>query len=156
MVSCGYEPTAVIDGFGSLKGFWSMVRGSFSKYPDRHALNLLNEPMPHGPSSLVQITHPDRELEGDTRMTAEVLKYTLEQVEALELAPGTEHLQLEGWVPELAGEDELRKALEKAFDYRGDVTHHAQDRREDRSLHLQPLDRRYAGRLVGAVLHAQG
>ncbi|MGA7343395.1 MAG: hypothetical protein WBE72_12545 [Terracidiphilus sp.] len=55
-------------------------------------------------------------------MTAEVLKYTLEQVEALELAPGTEHLQLEGWVPELAGEDELRKALEKAFDYRGDVT----------------------------------
>jgi hypothetical protein len=55
-------------------------------------------------------------------MSAEVLKYTLEQVETLELAPGTEHEQLEGWVPELAGEDELRKALEKAFDYRGDVT----------------------------------
>ena len=55
-------------------------------------------------------------------MSAEVLKYTLEQVEALELAPGTEHEQLEGWVPELAGEDELRAALEKAFDYRGDVT----------------------------------
>jgi hypothetical protein len=51
-----------------------------------------------------------------------VLKYTLEQVEALELAPGTEHEQLEGWVPELAGEDDLRRALEKALDYRGDVT----------------------------------
>jgi len=55
-------------------------------------------------------------------MTAEVLKYTLEQVEALELAPGTEHEQLEGWVPELASEEALREALEKAFDYRGDVT----------------------------------
>ena len=55
-------------------------------------------------------------------MTAEVQKYTLEQIEALELVPGTEHQQLEGWVPELAGDDELRNALEKAFDYRGDVT----------------------------------
>ncbi len=55
-------------------------------------------------------------------MTAEVLKYTLEQVEALELAPGTEHHQLEGWVPTLASEEDLRQALEKAFDYRGDVT----------------------------------
>ncbi len=55
-------------------------------------------------------------------MTAEVAKYTLEQVEALELAPGFEHEQLEGWVPELATDDEVRAALEKAFDYRGDVT----------------------------------
>jgi hypothetical protein len=55
-------------------------------------------------------------------MTAEVLKYTLEQVEALELAPGTEHQELEGWVPELASDEALREALEKAFDYRGDVT----------------------------------
>ena len=55
-------------------------------------------------------------------MTAEALKYTREQVEALELAPGTEHEKLEGWVPEFASDDDLRKALEKAFDYRGDVT----------------------------------
>jgi len=55
-------------------------------------------------------------------MTAEVAKYTMEQIEALELAPGTEHEKLEGWVPELAGEADLRSALEKAFDYRGDVT----------------------------------
>jgi len=55
-------------------------------------------------------------------MTAEVLKYTRAQVEALELAPGTEHEKLEGWVPTVAGEEELRQALEKAFDYRGDVT----------------------------------
>jgi hypothetical protein len=55
-------------------------------------------------------------------MTAEVMKYTLQQVEELELAPGAEHEKLEGWVPELAGDEELCQALEKAFDYRGDVT----------------------------------
>jgi len=40
----------------------------------------------------------------------------------MEIAAGREREQLEGWVPELAGEDEVRKALEKAFDYRGDIT----------------------------------
>jgi hypothetical protein len=55
-------------------------------------------------------------------MSAEVMKYTLAQVEALELAPGAEHQNLEGWVPELANEEELIQALEMAFDYRGDVT----------------------------------
>ena len=55
-------------------------------------------------------------------MTAEVQKYTREQVEALELAPGTEHKNLEGWIPEMASDIEVRTALEKAFDYRGDVS----------------------------------
>ncbi len=55
-------------------------------------------------------------------MTAEVAKYTIEQVEALELAPGSEHENLEGWVPTLASEEDLHQALEKAFDFRGDVT----------------------------------
>jgi hypothetical protein len=55
-------------------------------------------------------------------MTAEVQKYTLAQVEALELAPGAEHEDLEGWVPTLATDADLRDALEKALDYRGDVT----------------------------------
>ncbi len=55
-------------------------------------------------------------------MSAEMLKYTREQVDALEVAPGFEHANLEGWVPELAGDEDLRQALEKAFDYRGDVT----------------------------------
>jgi hypothetical protein len=55
-------------------------------------------------------------------MTGEVAKYTIEQVESLELAPGAKHEQLEGWIPELANDEDLRDALEKAFDYRGDVT----------------------------------
>jgi hypothetical protein len=40
----------------------------------------------------------------------------------LEVAPGTHQESVQGWVPELATEEELRIALEKAFDYRGDVT----------------------------------
>ena len=39
-----------------------------------------------------------------------------------EVAPGREHQQVEGWIPELASADDVRAALEKAFDYRGDVT----------------------------------
>lgn len=42
--------------------------------------------------------------------------------DSLEVAPGTLHDTVEGWVPDLATEEELRVALEKAFDYRGDVT----------------------------------
>ena len=42
--------------------------------------------------------------------------------DALEVAPGTAHEKLEGWIPQLAGEADVREALEKAFDYRGDIT----------------------------------
>lgn len=41
---------------------------------------------------------------------------------AVEVMEGREREQLEGWIPQLASEDEVRDALEKAFDYRGDVT----------------------------------
>ena len=40
----------------------------------------------------------------------------------LEVAPGTERETLQGWIPSLATDEELREALEKAFDYRGDVS----------------------------------
>ncbi len=40
----------------------------------------------------------------------------------LEVAKGREREQLEGWVPALASDEEVRTAFEKAFDYRGDVT----------------------------------
>src|SRR6266536_497000 len=42
--------------------------------------------------------------------------------EELEIAPGRERENLEGWIPQLASGEEIRQALEKAFDYRGDVT----------------------------------
>jgi hypothetical protein len=41
MVSCGYEPTAVMEGFGSLGGLLGMVRGTFSSYPDKQAQAML-------------------------------------------------------------------------------------------------------------------
>ncbi|HEY6939077.1 MAG TPA: hypothetical protein VI424_18090 [Terriglobales bacterium] len=41
--------------------------------------------------------------------------------DALEVAPGKNRENLEGWVPELASAEEVRAALEQAFDYRGDV-----------------------------------
>jgi hypothetical protein len=40
----------------------------------------------------------------------------------LEHIEGRERENLEGWIPALASDDEVREALEKAFDYRGDVT----------------------------------
>jgi len=40
----------------------------------------------------------------------------------LEVAPGSEREELQGWVPEPASPEELRSALEKAFHYRGDIT----------------------------------
>ena len=40
----------------------------------------------------------------------------------LEVAPGFTHERLQGWIPSVEDENELRDALEKAFDYRGDVT----------------------------------
>ena len=43
------------------------------------------------------------------------------EADELENAPGTVHENLEGWIPSLATEEEIRVAFEKAFDYRGDL-----------------------------------
>lgn len=40
----------------------------------------------------------------------------------IEVMAGRDRENLEGWIPALATESELKDALEKAFDYRGDVT----------------------------------
>jgi len=55
-------------------------------------------------------------------MTESVPNNAVKAADSLEVAPGFKHEKLEGWVPELAGDEEVRQALEKAFDYRGDVT----------------------------------
>src|SRR5690242_3692751 len=41
--------------------------------------------------------------------------------ETLEVAPGTAREKLEGWIPDLANDEDIHQVLEKAFDYRGDV-----------------------------------
>jgi len=43
-------------------------------------------------------------------------------VDQLEVVPGFDHEYLQGRVFESVSDGELREALEKAFDYRGDVT----------------------------------
>jgi hypothetical protein len=40
----------------------------------------------------------------------------------LEVVPGFERENLQGWIPQLATEADVRAVIEKAFDYRGDVT----------------------------------
>jgi hypothetical protein len=55
-------------------------------------------------------------------MTESIQNNAVKAADSLEVAPGFKHEKLEGWVPELAGEEDIRQALEKAFDYRGDVT----------------------------------
>ncbi|MGA2419248.1 MAG: hypothetical protein ABSG69_04145 [Candidatus Acidiferrum sp.] len=49
--------------------------------------------------------------------------------ENLEVSPGFAHAAVQGWVPDLASDEDVRKALETAFDYRGDVTITCKDAR---------------------------
>ena len=67
----------------------------------------------------------------------------------LEVVEGREHHKLEGWVPELATEDDLRHALEEAFDYRGDVTI---TRRDGSRLEGYIFDRRQGSTLANSVV----
>ena len=69
--------------------------------------------------------------------------------DALEVAPGTEHEQLEGWIPKLASEEELRQALEKAFDYRGDITI---TRKDGSKVEGYLFDRRTGATLTDSVV----
>src|SRR6202012_4598263 len=45
-----------------------------------------------------------------------------QSADELEHIAGREKENLEGWIPSLSSDEEIRAALEKAFDYRGDVT----------------------------------
>jgi hypothetical protein len=66
-----------------------------------------------------------------------------------EVAAGFEHEQLEGWIPTLANEDDLRVALEKAFDYRGDIQLTLKD---GRVLEGYIFDRRSADTLAASTV----
>jgi hypothetical protein len=69
--------------------------------------------------------------------------------DALEVAPGSAHEKLEGWIPQLAGEEEIREALEKAFDYRGDVTI---TRKDGSKIEGYLFDRRSAATLKDSLV----
>ena len=69
--------------------------------------------------------------------------------DSLEIAPGTAHERLEGWIPTLASEDEIRAALEKAFDYRGDITI---TRKDGSKIEGYVFDRRSAATLNDSIV----
>jgi hypothetical protein len=72
-----------------------------------------------------------------------------ENPDELEVAPGQEHERLQGWVPEIGDAAALRAALDKAFDYRGDVTLRLAD---GRTIEGYVFDRRPGKTLEDSVL----
>jgi hypothetical protein len=69
--------------------------------------------------------------------------------EELEVAPGFEHENLQGRVWQPSDEEELREGLEKAFDYRGDVTI---TRRDGSTIEGYIFDRRTASALSESII----
>jgi hypothetical protein len=69
--------------------------------------------------------------------------------EELEIVPGFEHENLQGRVWQPATEEELREGLEKAFDYRGDVTI---VRKDGSSVEGYIFDRRTAATLSQSII----
>jgi hypothetical protein len=80
---------------------------------------------------------------------AQAVPHAAMNPDALEVAPGTEHEQLEGWIPSLASDEEVRAALEKAFDYRGDITI---TRRDGSKVEGYLFDRRTGASLKDSVV----
>ncbi len=80
---------------------------------------------------------------------AQAVPHVATNPDALEVAPGTAHEQLEGWIPQLASDEEVRVALEKAFDYRGDVTI---TRKDGSKIEGYLFDRRGAATLKESVV----
>jgi len=67
----------------------------------------------------------------------------------LEVVPGFERENLQGWIPELATEADIRAIIEKAFDYRGDVT---VTRKDSSQLTGYLFDRRIGKTLNDSVI----
>jgi hypothetical protein len=72
-----------------------------------------------------------------------------QSADELEHIAGREKENLEGWIPTLASDDEVREALEKAFDYRGDVTLTLKD---GRTINGYIFDRRTGATLADSAV----
>jgi hypothetical protein len=84
-----------------------------------------------------------------TQEAAKLEQLAHETPDEIEVAAGREREQLEGWVPELASDAEVREALEKAFDYRGDIT---LTRKDGSKVEGYLYDRRTGNTLVDSVV----
>jgi hypothetical protein len=58
----------------------------------------------------------------ETQEHAKVEQLQHTSPDEIEVAAGRDREELQGWVPSVATDEEVRDALEKAFDYRGDIT----------------------------------
>jgi hypothetical protein len=67
--------------------------------------------LPHAGQAVAASPSPTHELPSDDLPSDD-----------LEVVPGFERENLQGWIPQLASEADIRAVIEKAFDYRGDVT----------------------------------
>jgi hypothetical protein len=70
-------------------------------------------------------------------------------IDELEVVPGFERENLQGWIPQLATEADIRAVIEKAFDYRGDVT---VTRKDGSQITGYLFDRRIAKTLADSVI----
>jgi hypothetical protein len=60
--------------------------------------------------------------DGTLPHSAQAVAQAPQATDELEVVPGFERENLQGWIPPLATEADIRAVIEKAFDYRGDVT----------------------------------
>jgi hypothetical protein len=72
--------------------------------------------LPHSAPAVSASAH------GTESQIAELHGKASQLTDELEVVPGFERENLQGWIPQLATEADIRAVIEKAFDYRGDVT----------------------------------
>ena len=70
----------------------------------------------------------------------------------LEVVPGFERENLQGWIPQLATEADIRAVIEKAFDYRGDVTITRKNENKDKNEEGSQITGYLFDRRVGPTL----
>ena len=70
----------------------------------------------------------------------------------LEVVPGFERENLQGWIPQLATEADIRAVIEKAFDYRGDVTITRKNKDKDKNEEGSQITGYLFDRRIGPTL----
>ena len=108
-----------------------------------------NESLQDNPRVIVLEAMTGKESGHIDHEAAQAVPHAAANPDALEVAPGTAHEKLEGWIPQLATDEEIRAALEKAFDYRGDVTI---TRKDGTKIEGYLFDRRTAATLKDSVV----
>ncbi|HKN73263.1 MAG TPA: hypothetical protein VJX30_19680 [Terriglobales bacterium] len=92
--------------------------------------------LPHTAQALAPQPRPTHELPSDE----------------LEVVPGFERENLQGWIPKLATEADIRAVIEKAFDYRGDVTITRKNKNEDKDKEGSQITGYLFDRRIGPTL----